>query len=156
MSMMAEGATLPNIKRKTQPYKRRSRTKQPKRVRTVKYIRGEGPAAGLRLSYDPHDKIFPGKWVLTNGDLVLGVYHTEPKPEWEALTATHKEVNAAQFEATPVERQILRQSMDREALKRINFWERVYQQGRKHHSHPDLMVREFSFSGQALTFEEAK
>lgn len=155
MSMLSQGSTNPNIKRKIQPYKRRSRTKQP-RSYTVKYIRGKGPATGLRLSYDPNDPQFPSKWVLSQDDLILGVYRSEPTAEWEKLTASHKEANAADFEETPAHLQILRQSMDREELKRINFWDKVQHQGRKKHSHPDLMVRETSFSGQTLTFEAPK
>lgn len=155
MSMMSQGSTNPNIKRKIQPYKRRSRTKQP-RSRTVKYVRGEGPAKGLRLSYDPNDPQFPRKWVLSQGDLILGVYRSEPTAEWEKLTKLHKELNAAEFEGVPAHLQVLRQSMDHEELKRINFWDKVGRQGRKKHSHPNLTIREVSFSGQALTINPGK
>lgn len=126
-------------KRSVQCKKRRSRTKQP-RSKTVRYFRGEGPAKGLKLSYDPEDPIFPRQWVLSKDDLIIGTYRSEPKELWEKLTADHKAIQSDLFEPIPMERQNMRQIMDKEELNRLNFWERVWSTGRAKHNHPDLDV----------------
>jgi hypothetical protein len=106
-----------------------------KRLAVSFYFREPGPAAGLKLSYDPNDPLFPRRWVLSYNGLVLQVTRSKPTELWNNLTEAHREQARALFEPIPIRQQDINRRLADEAYKRMEFWERVYKHGRKHHSH---------------------
>lgn len=126
------------VKKTKSRRRRRSKTRQPKRPHVIRSFRDPGPAQGFKLEYDPKSRVFAHKWVLSRNGLVLQVTKEEPKELWEAMTQAHREMMAEQFEPVPQNKQEIRRRLDDEELRRINFWERVAEHGRKKHSHLDL------------------
>lgn len=112
---------------------RRSRHSKRRRA-TVYSFREPGPAAGLRLSYDPDDPLFPRRWVLSLNDVILQVTRTQPTELWNKLTAAHREQCRRVFEPVPIKAQEIRRIIEQDETRRLEFWDRVAQHGRKKHS----------------------
>lgn len=151
-SIYRDSQTIVVTKKSVQSRKRRSKTKQPKSY-IVRYFREPDEEGNLKttlkLAKDPNHPIFPRQWILSHGDLILGVYRSEPTEIWEELTKAFKATQAAKFKPISQRSQNLRQIMDQEEMKRMNFWERVAAHGRKKHSHPNLDIKDGEGFGSA-------
>lgn len=113
----------------------RPRSRQSKRRRkTTRQFLGQGPAQGLRLSYDPHDSHFPHWWVLSFGDLILAVSRSLRLDLWNELTEEHQNQCRGDFKPVPVEVQERRRRINNEEFRRIMFWDKVTRLGRRKHA----------------------
>ena len=111
------------------------RVRHSKRLRrTVFRFEEPGPAAGLKLSYDPDDPLFPRRWVLSLNQVILQVTSRQPTQLWEALTEAHRQWSSERFEPISIQRQESRRRIMDEEMRRIEFWDRVARHGVKHHS----------------------
>ena len=133
MSIFQEGMT---------PRARKGKISGGRRVRLSKkrgsvsyYFREPGPAAGLKLSYDPNDPLFPRRWVLSYNGIVLQSTRSQPTELWNNLTEAHRAQAKEVFEPVPIWKQEIDRRLADEAYKRMEFWERVAKHGRKKHSH---------------------
>lgn len=133
MSIFREGLS-PRARKGKVSGGRRTRLSK-KRGAVSFYFREPGPAAGLKLSYNPNDPLFPRRWVLSLNDVVLQVTRSRPTELWDSLTEAHREQAKELFEPIPIHQQEMNRRLADEAYKRMEFWERVAKHGKKKHSH---------------------